>query len=386
MSPSLPIVALLAGALLFPLPAAAQYEPSEYDERVIAPAVVRQGDFALQLAQALALDIAPDDEDQAVYALVALGIEPAMGWQADYAMTPQIVTELRADVADAAATGRLGMDADAALAAFDGLLAELALPLPAESVPAYAGGAPPVGYAPYCDAGALQSYYGGVGLPIYSYCTPPVAYLHYYSWVPCGFRAHGHRFAGFFIQKQIIVIPRHHAHDRPRFDGRHDRGKRKLDVVVERSVIRAAPLPERLAPVVREVRRDIAADGRRRHVSKNFSGRNESARPQPPARVVTSPDTVVRPIAPSRRVAAHGVTKPRVHKEPAVHGAARAHGEAPPSARPAFTRPPASRPAFTAPPAARPAFTPPPSSRPASAAVRAVVSAGRHKPVYDKTQ
>lgn len=238
MTPGLLVVAFVAVAFLLSGPARAQDENSlAYAEQAIAPALVRQGEFAMRLAGALALETAEDDEDGAIRALVALGVEPAAGWQADQAMTPQTVTELRADLADAAAAGRLAMETDTAWAAFDELLAELGLPLPAEPAPGYAGAGPPLnGYGPYCDARTTQYFYGSYGLPIYSYCYPPAAYIHYYSWVPCGFRAYGYHFAGFFMLRQVHRIPRVH-HDR-RFDHRFDGGKPRLAHKPERRIIR----------------------------------------------------------------------------------------------------------------------------------------------------
>lgn len=262
MIPGLLIIALIAATFLFPAPARAQSDDSlAYAGQAIAPVVVRQGEFAVRLAETLTLETAPDDEDDAIRALVALGIEPAAGWQPDQAMTPQIVTELRADLADAIYAGRLLMEPNAARAAFDELLAELGLPLPAEPAPAYAGTNPPLNsYGPYCDATATHYFYGSYGLPIYSYCYPPAAFLHYYSWVPCGFRAHGHTFAGFFILTQVHVIPR--VHGRRHFDHRFDGGKHKRAHKPERRAIRVIQPPKagHRTPAAHVGRRDAASE------------------------------------------------------------------------------------------------------------------------------
>jgi hypothetical protein len=244
MIPGLLFVAFIAATFLFPAPARAQTDDSlAYAGQAIAPAVVPQGEFAARLAEALALGIAPDDENGALHALAALGVAPAAGWQPDQAMTPQTVAELRAGLADAIDARRLVMEPDAAWTAFDELLAELGLPLPAEPVPAYAGANPPLNsYGPYCDATATHYFYGNYGLPIYSYCYPPAAYFHYYSWVPCGFRAHGHHFAGFFVFRQVHHIQRVHGrrHFGHRFDGRkHERG-----FSARRSIIRVIQPPK----------------------------------------------------------------------------------------------------------------------------------------------
>jgi hypothetical protein len=267
--PRLLIVAFIAVSFLFPAPARAQGDDSlAYAGEAIAPAVVPQGEFALSLAEALALETVEDDENDAIRALVALGIEPTAGWQADQAMTPQIVTELRADLAEAVAAGRLVMEPNAARTAFDELLAELGLPLPAEPAPAYAGGSPPVSsYGPYCDVTATHYFYGSYGLPIYSYCYPPSAYLHYYSWVPCGFRAHGHHFAGFFVLRQGHHIQRVHGrrHVGHRFDGK----KHVRDHKPERRLIRVVQPPKAIhpAPAERAWRRDTKSE-----ISRTQSG------------------------------------------------------------------------------------------------------------------
>ena len=237
--------------------------------------------------------------DDAIRALVALGIEPAAGWQPDQAMTPQIVTELRADLAEAVAAGRLLMEPNAARTAFDELLAELGLPLPAEPAPAYAGANPPLNsYGPYCDATATHYFYGSYGMPIYSYCYPPAAFLHYYSWVPCGFRAHGHHFSGFFTLRQVHVIQRvpGRRHVGHRFDGKkHVRGHKP-----ERRLIRVVQPPKAIhpAPAERAWRRDAKSE-----ISRTQSGvmdhKSEIMQRLPPA--VPSRVAPVRP-APGRAV------------------------------------------------------------------------------------
>lgn len=244
MTPGLLVVVFIAVMFLIPGPARAQGEDAlAYAEQAIAPAVVRQGEFALHLAEALAIEVAEDDEDGAIRALAALGVEPAGGWQPDQAMTPQVVAELRADVADAAAAGRLGMETEAALKAFRELLTELGLPLPVEPTLGYGGAGPPLnGYGPYCDATATHYFYGSYGLPLYSYCYPPAAYIHHYYWVPGAFRAHGHAFAGFFMLRQVHLIQhvQHHRHFGHRFDG----GKPRHVHKPERRVIRVIQPPE----------------------------------------------------------------------------------------------------------------------------------------------
>jgi hypothetical protein len=229
MIQSLRVFVLMAGIMLLPGSVVA-LEPPAYGEQepVIAPAVVRQGDFALRLARVLALSTATADEDEAVEALTAHDIQPVQGWKVDEPVTPTIVAELHKTVTDAAAAGRLEMNAEEAASAFTQLVAELGLPYPADLAPGYAeAGAPSYAYAPSCDAGALDYYYGRYGPPLYTYCYPPPAYYYMYYWVPHGFYWRHHHFAGFFILKHVHVSPRIHHH-RHIVDG-HDGKKHRHD-------------------------------------------------------------------------------------------------------------------------------------------------------------
>jgi len=208
------IILLTAGAYFLPLPVEGQNEPAYVPEQIIAPSVVRQGDLALRLAQALALPNA-EDEEEAIDALVTVGIVPTGGWMADYPMTPQLVTTLRDTVM--AAAGRLGIGSDTAMNIFTQLIADYGLPLPADMSASYAGGGfPPTTYGPYCDGTALEYYYGNFGAPVYSYCPPPPAYLYLYSWVPGDFLLQRQAFTGFFVLKHFDRIPHHTRHERRR--------------------------------------------------------------------------------------------------------------------------------------------------------------------------
>jgi hypothetical protein len=238
------IIALMSGTFLFPAPAVALNEPlPDEEEQTIAPSVVRQGDFALRLAQAL--NLPASEEGEAARALTALGIQPVGGWVADYPMTPQIVAELRNAVVAAATAGRLVMRLDAAMRAFTELVAEFGLPLPAEPAPGYAGGgaAPATAYGPSCNGTALDYYYGNFGMPLYSYCPPPAAYYYLYSWVPYGFYWHQHVFTGFFIRKHFDAIPprARHGDHRHRFKDDRDGKKHDRDHRLHRRVFQTGP-------------------------------------------------------------------------------------------------------------------------------------------------
>jgi hypothetical protein len=238
------IIVLMAGMFLLPMPAVALNEPlSDEEEQTIAPSVVRQGDFALRLAQSLGLP-AVEDEEGAIRALNALGIHAVDGWKADYPMTPQVVAELRDAVIVIAAAGQLNMSLDAAMRAYAELVVEFGLPLPAEPAPGYAGGgAPATAYGPSCNGTALDYYYGNFGMPLYSYCPPPAAYYYLYSWVPYGFYWHQHVFTGFFIRKHFNGIPPHarHGDHRHRFKDGRDGKKHDRDHQPHRRVFQTGP-------------------------------------------------------------------------------------------------------------------------------------------------
>ncbi len=287
------IIVLMAGMLLLPAAAMAQNEPLAYEaEQTIAPSLARQGDFALRLAQSLALPNA-EDEGGAIRALDALGVHAVDGWMADYPMTPQIVSELRDAVIATAAVGQLNMGVDAALHAYVELVAEFGLPLPADPAPGYAGvGAPATAYIPYCDGTALNYYYDSFGTPVYTYCPPPPAYLYLYSWVPCGFQWQGQVFTGFFIQRHIDRIPRHARH----VDQRHDRigEKHDHDRQSHRWVSRTATSPpgDQVPPPSHERRHEFGDDDRR-HAATSGDAKETQHRP-PQALGVSPPRAMVR--------------------------------------------------------------------------------------------
>lgn len=86
------------------------------------PLVPRQGDFAVQLVEALNIGQA-QDEAQAESILSAMGIEPKNGWIAGYPVTPAIFIEIKNKVVRAADAGKLRMGSDHALKAVGGLKA-----------------------------------------------------------------------------------------------------------------------------------------------------------------------------------------------------------------------------------------------------------------------
>lgn len=200
----LPALVLMLAVMALSLPVAAQNVDDER-RRLIAPETVSQAEFALQLAGALGLPVTGEDADEAMRALASRGIEPLEGWKPELPMTPLLVAELRHAVSNAVAAGRLDVEGSAALAAFDELIAHLDLPLADAPPPAYAEG--PRGHETACDRSALDRYYATMGPPYYTYCLPLPSYYYLYSWVPSPFYLHGVFFSGFFVVRDVHVVP-----------------------------------------------------------------------------------------------------------------------------------------------------------------------------------
>jgi hypothetical protein len=120
----------------------------------VAQTVVREGDFAVSLAEALGVGNARS-EAEAESDLAALGIMPPNGWIADYGS--------------------------------------------------------------YSDPGVISNYYYNQGPPVVTYYTPPWDYHHIYHWVPHPFWWGPTFFSGFFILSDFhtfrdVVVVKKHGH------------------------------------------------------------------------------------------------------------------------------------------------------------------------------
>ena len=163
----------------------------------VAPALVREGDFASKLAGALNMGT-PKNETEAESMLSGAGIAPRNGWISDYPMTPDVIVEVQKATGDAADGKRLALGKEEALKAFRTTALELEIPMIAEGPSGYAEGPPPT--APqYTDSSVVDNYYYDEGPPVYSYYPPPWDYAYLYAWVPYPFYWTGFFFPGFFI-------------------------------------------------------------------------------------------------------------------------------------------------------------------------------------------
>jgi hypothetical protein len=83
--------------------------------------LVREGSFAMKLAEAL--KIGPvKSEAEAESRLASMGIAPKNGWIADYPLTPDVIGELQNAISAAADSGKIAMNKDQALKAFEDLV------------------------------------------------------------------------------------------------------------------------------------------------------------------------------------------------------------------------------------------------------------------------
>jgi hypothetical protein len=248
------LVILILTGLFFALSGGNAFGQSGTDQAPpVAQSLVREGDFAMKLAETLNLGSA-GSEAEAEAALGAVGIAPKSGWIADYPVTPDILSELRDVVREAAEAGRLSMKTDDALLAFNKVAAESGLPVVSDTGPAEVGKS----YSQYTDPTIINNYYYSEGPPTVTYYPPPWDYYYLYSWVPHPFWWHSFWFPGFFILHdfhRVVVVKSHgvkvlsnHAFDHgrkrvvrvdhlSRTSGRSFRGGGGIDSGRDRSVL-----------------------------------------------------------------------------------------------------------------------------------------------------
>ena len=92
----------------------------------VAQPLVREGEFAIKLAEVLKIGLAKSDaEAESMLALV--GIAPKNGWIADYPVTPGVIGELQNAVGGAVDSGKLVMRKNEAIMALLNLAARQGL-------------------------------------------------------------------------------------------------------------------------------------------------------------------------------------------------------------------------------------------------------------------
>jgi hypothetical protein len=86
--------------------------------------LIREGYFAMELAEVLEIGEV-ESEAEAESRLASLGIAPKNGWIADYPLTPNVIEELRNGVAAAADSGKIAMNREEAIMAFQDLMTSI---------------------------------------------------------------------------------------------------------------------------------------------------------------------------------------------------------------------------------------------------------------------
>ncbi|HYA92142.1 MAG TPA: DUF4124 domain-containing protein, partial [Thermodesulfobacteriota bacterium] len=173
------------------------------DAPPIAQPLIREGDFAVKLAEVLKIGQARG-EAEAESVLATVGIAPKNGWIADYPVTPDIIAELQSAIGGAVDSRKLGINRDEAVRALQDLAAQQGLPVkvnerqnPIESP------------GDYGESEVVNNYYYTEGPPIVTYYPPPWDYSYLYAWVPYPFWYTGLWFPGFFILTDFHI---HHGH------------------------------------------------------------------------------------------------------------------------------------------------------------------------------
>ena len=245
----------VAGKAPLPTPMANQMSATSLP---VAPPLVPEGAFAVQLVEALKIGQA-QDEAQAETMLSEIGIEPRNGWIAGYPVTPDIVGEIEKSVAASIDAKTLKMGKDEAQKAVGNVSAQLGLNVMPASPSAFAQAAPtgnvpiyrymddngvlyytdrydlipkeyrdqlqtlgeeappqvseePAGevaetpvnnYAANPAPEVINNYYYNDGPPVVTYYAPPTDYYYLYAWVPYPFRCSGFFFPGFFILRDF---------------------------------------------------------------------------------------------------------------------------------------------------------------------------------------
>ena len=176
----------------------------------IAQTLIREGDFAIKLAEALKIGQAKN-EAEAESTLASAGIAPQNGWIADYPVTPDVIGELEKAVGEAADAKRLPIGKNEALKAFRTTAVELQLPIIAEVPDRYAESPSPT-TPQSTEPSVIDNYYYTEGPPVVTYYPPPWDYYYMYAWVPSPFWCSGFFFPGFFILRdfhRVIFINKH---------------------------------------------------------------------------------------------------------------------------------------------------------------------------------
>ncbi len=278
------LVLFILGLLLFVPLSALAVEKGAYNTPPIEQNLVREGDFAVRLADTLSL-VKTDNEADAERALATAGISPKNGWISDFPVTPDVLAEVRSSVMDAADGVKVKLDKKTADERFAALVKEFELPIAADTgAPGRAKGyvtgeeyGTPEEYQQ--DQDAIVNYYYDEGPPVITYYAPPPDYAYLYAWDPYPFWWGGYWFPGYYVLNDFTIIDYdHHGghHHRHHHDGDHhygDHDKLISNRVVDKNTNKVATID----PVTRNTR--TGSDITRHNRSSNTT------------RFTTNPDT-----------------------------------------------------------------------------------------------
>jgi hypothetical protein len=175
----------------------------------VAQPLIREGDLAVKLADALKLGTAAS-EAEAENMLGNAGITPRNGWIADYPVTPDVLGELTQSISDAAESKSVKMGKTEALQAFQDVTAKMHLVVRSGTPGQTAQKGPRDVTAP--NDTVINNYYYDQGPPVVTYYSPPPDYIYLYTWVPYPFWGWNFWFPGFFILGDFHRVV--HVHDR----------------------------------------------------------------------------------------------------------------------------------------------------------------------------
>ena len=181
-----------------PTPSQVSVAQSATQAPPIPQTLIREGDFAINLAESLKLGRA-SNEVEAESLLASVGISPKNGWIADYPVTPDIIGELQNSIGAAVDSGKLAMNKDAAMKALQDLNVQQGLPVSVGTESQGTEAEPAQSYGEYSNPEVINNYYYEQGPPVVTYYPPPSDYGYLYSWVPYPFWCSGFWFPGFFV-------------------------------------------------------------------------------------------------------------------------------------------------------------------------------------------
>jgi len=214
---TIPLILLAASLVAAPYIATVNAKSSPSGPPPIEQPLVREGEFAVELATALNLT-SSHDEAAAEDRLVSINISPRNGWISDYPMTPDIIAEIRDSAARSVSSGNLQISETNAAGIVDKVSVAMNLPVKYagetygyESSSQYRlpAAAPPPRDSEYVEPYAVEDYYNDNEPPVVTYYPPPYGYAYLYDWVPDPFWWDGFGFGGFFI---LGDFDRHHHH------------------------------------------------------------------------------------------------------------------------------------------------------------------------------